>query len=81
MCLALPAQVVEVDTAADSATVSLGGVKKRVSTALLESIAVGEYVLVHVGYALNKVSTEEAERTLAMIAEAGIVIDGGEASA
>ena len=39
---------------------------------LVDGVAVDDYVLIHVGYALNKISTEEAERTLAMFAEAGI---------
>ncbi len=72
MCLALPAEVIAIDTAVDMATVSLGGVKKEISLALVEGVAVGDYVLVHVGYALNRISAEEAERTLALFAEAGL---------
>jgi hydrogenase expression/formation protein HypC len=71
MCLALPAQVISIDKDAETALVALGPVKKEISTALLEDVAVGDYVLIHVGYALHKVSPEEAERTLAMIREAG----------
>jgi hydrogenase expression/formation protein HypC len=72
MCLAIPAKVVAVDAAADQATVALEGVSKQVSLALVDDVAPGDYVLVHVGYALNKVSPEEAERTLAIMAEAGV---------
>jgi len=72
MCLAIPAQVVAIDEAADMATVSVGGVKKEVSTALIEEVAVNDYLLIHVGYALNKISEEEAEKTLALFAEAGL---------
>ncbi|KAA6186017.1 HypC/HybG/HupF family hydrogenase formation chaperone [Thiohalocapsa marina] len=71
MCLAIPAQILDLDPATDSATVSLGGVRKSVSVALVEDVAVGDYVLVHVGYALNRISPQEAERTLALIREAG----------
>jgi hydrogenase expression/formation protein HypC len=71
MCLAIPAQIVEIDYAIDSATVSLGGVRKPVSLALVDDAEVGDYVLVHVGYALNKISPDEAERTLALIQQAG----------
>ena len=71
MCLAIPAQVVSVDPAAETAIVALGPIKKEVSVALLDSIEPGEFVLVHVGFALHKLSAEEAERTLAMIREAG----------
>lgn len=71
MCLAIPAQILELDEGTDQAVVSLGGVKKPISLALVDDAAVGDYVLVHVGYALNKVSPEEAARTLALIQAAG----------
>ena len=72
MCLALPARVTRVDPGADNATVEIGGVGREVSLALVEDVAVGDYVLIHVGYALNKVSEEEALRTLELFAEAGL---------
>jgi hydrogenase expression/formation protein HypC len=72
MCLALPAKVLSIDDAWQTATVALGPVKKEISVALIEEVAPGDYVLVHVGFALHKVSPEEAERTLAMIREAGV---------
>lgn len=72
MCLAIPAQVTEL-TGDGMATVSLGGVIKSVSIALLESVEVGDFVLVHVGYALHLVSEEEAHRTLALMAEGGML--------
>ncbi len=71
MCLALPAEVVSIDRDKETAVVALGGVKKEISVALLDELAVGDFVLVHVGFALHKVSPEEAERTLRMIEEAG----------
>lgn len=71
MCLALPAKVVAYDPQKDTATVSLSGVRKEVSTALVENVQVDEYLLVHVGYALNRVSEEEAERTLRLFEAAG----------
>ena len=67
MCLALPSRVVEVDEAADTAVVTLGNVRKTISTALLESVSVGEYVLVHVGMALNTIDEHEAMETLALL--------------
>ncbi|MEW7976669.1 MAG: HypC/HybG/HupF family hydrogenase formation chaperone [Candidatus Sedimenticola endophacoides] len=73
MCLALPARVVALDMDADMATVALGEVRKEISLALVEGVAIGDYVLIHVGYALNKLSPEEAERTLALFAEAGLL--------
>ncbi len=70
MCLALPARVIDID--GELATVELGGVRKEISLALVEEVQVEDYVLVHVGYALARVSPEEAERTLALLAEAGM---------
>ncbi len=55
--------------AADTAIVDLGGVRKEISLALVDDVGIGDYVIVHVGYALNKLDPEEAERTLAMFAE------------
>ncbi len=72
MCLALPAKVESVDEVADTAVVALGEVKKTVSTALVEAVEPGDFLLIHVGYALNKVSPEEAERTLKLFPEAGL---------
>lgn len=71
MCLAVPARIVEL-LADESATVSLGGVTVTCSLELVEDVAVGDYVIVHVGYALSKLDPEEAERTLALLAEAGV---------
>jgi hydrogenase expression/formation protein HypC len=72
MCLAVPARVEAMDSAADTAVVVLGGVKKEVSLALVEDVRPGDYLLIHVGYALNRISPEEAERTLKLIGEAGL---------
>ena len=75
MCLALPAQVVALDEANETATVALGGVRKAVSIVLVDEVALGDYLLIHVGYALNKISAEEAQRTLALMAGAGLLGD------
>lgn len=68
MCLALPSRVVAL-LDDDQAKVDLGGVTKAISLALVEGVAVGDYVIVHVGYALTKVDQAEAEKTLALFAE------------
>ena len=68
MCLALPARITEIHDD-DTATVTLGGIRKQVSLALIEDAAVGEYVVVHVGYALSKLDPAEAERTLALLTD------------
>jgi hydrogenase expression/formation protein HypC len=70
MCLAIPARIVELRSD-DLAVVDLAGVKKEISLALVENVAVGDYVIVHVGYALNKLDPEEAAKTLALFAEIG----------
>ena len=72
MCLALPAQIVALDAANNMATASVGNVKVEVSLALVDDVALGDYVLVHVGYALNKIDEDEALKTLALFAEAGL---------
>ena len=68
MCLALPALVTEL-LPDESAKVNLGGIAKTVSLALVSDVAVGDYVIVHVGYALSVIDPEEAARTLALVAE------------
>ena len=70
MCLAIPACVEQL-IAGDSAIVNLGGVRKEISLALVEDVAVGDYVIVHVGFALQKLDPEEAAQTLALFAEIG----------
>jgi hydrogenase expression/formation protein HypC len=70
MCLAIPARVAEI-LENDLAIVELGGVRKDISLALVDGVAVGDYVIVHVGYALNRLDPEEAEKTLKLFAEMG----------
>lgn len=68
MCLAIPAQVVELRPN-DQALVNLGGIRKEVSIALVDGVQLGDYVIVHVGHAIGTVDPEEARRTLALFAE------------
>jgi hydrogenase expression/formation protein HypC len=72
MCLAIPVQVREI-LPNDMAIVTLDGVSKAVSTALVDDLQIGDYVVLHVGYALAKIDPEEAERTLELLAEAGAI--------
>jgi len=69
MCLAIPALVTEL-LADQMARISLDGVMKTISVMLVEDVAPGDYVIVHVGHALAKLRPAEAERTLALLAEA-----------
>lgn len=70
MCLAVPACVTAL-LPDERAAVSLGGVSSTCSLELVAGVAVGDYVIVHVGYALSKLDPAEAERTLALLAEIG----------
>ncbi|WP_331375715.1 HypC/HybG/HupF family hydrogenase formation chaperone [Sinorhizobium chiapasense] len=71
MCLAIPVEVREV-LPDEMARVTLDGVSKIISTALIDDVRPGDYVILHVGYALTKINPEEAERTLALIQEAAM---------
>ena len=64
MCLAIPARVVSINETTDTAKVSLDGVLKDVSLSLVENVRVGDYLLIHVGFALNKLNEKEAALTL-----------------
>lgn len=68
MCLAMPAKIVEL-RAADTAVVEMGGVRKSISLALLDGVELGDYVIVHVGYALQRLDPVEAQKTLALFDE------------
>jgi hydrogenase expression/formation protein HypC len=68
MCLAIPVLVIEV-LANERAIIDLSGVRKEISTALLDTVAVGDYVILHVGFAIGKLDPEEALRTLALFDE------------
>ncbi|SCM75227.1 Hydrogenase expression/formation protein HypC [uncultured Pleomorphomonas sp.] len=69
MCLAVPALVTEL-LPDNMAKISLDGVSMTISVALVKNVAVGDYVIVHVGYALSKVDPDEARRTLDLLDEA-----------
>jgi len=72
MCLGIPAQIVGVvDEEARLATAEVGGVRREVSVALCPEAEVGEWVLVHVGFALARIDEDEALRTLALLEELG----------
>jgi hydrogenase expression/formation protein HypC len=68
MCLAIPVRVVEL-LGDDSAVVDLDGIRKQISLALVDDVRVGDYVILHVGYALSKLDAAEAQRTLELFAQ------------
>jgi hydrogenase expression/formation protein HypC len=70
MCLAVPVEIVEL-LPDDMARVTIDGVGKIVSVALIEDPAPGDYVIIHVGYALARIDPDEARHTLRLLAELG----------
>ena len=67
MCLAVPVEVVS--TEGSEAEVEIGGVKRRVSIMLTPEAKVGDYVLLHTGYAINVINEAEAQETLKILEE------------
>lgn len=62
MCLAIPAQILEITR--DRAIADFGGVKREIMVSLLESVKVGDYVIVHTGFAIETLDEQEALETL-----------------
>lgn len=76
MCLAVPGQVVTIqDDPLRTATVSFGGIAKEVSLVLVPEATVGDYVIVHVGFAISKLDEQAARKSLELLAQ----LDRGEA--
>jgi hydrogenase expression/formation protein HypC len=75
MCLAIPGRVEEVneDAGIRMGRVNFGGVVKNVCLAYLPEIAVGDYTIVHVGFAISKIDEASAQRTLATFREMGLL--------
>jgi hydrogenase expression/formation protein HypC len=72
MCLAVPGQVVGlVDEANRLAKVDVAGVLRNVNVALLDDVREGDWVLIHVGFAMSKVDEEEARATIALLQQMG----------
>ena len=71
MCLAVPGKIVEfgVDRGLRMAQVDFGGIRREVCVEYLQEAGVGDYVVVHVGFAIAKVDEEEAARTLEVLQE------------
>lgn len=65
MCLAIPVKVVEI-LGGGEAVIEISGTKKTINVDLIDGLKVGDYVILHVGYALQKIDPEEARKTLEM---------------
>jgi hydrogenase expression/formation protein HypC len=72
MCLAIPAQIKEL-LEDEVAVVEISGVTRKVQVNLIDSPKVGEYVVVHAGFALSKLDEDEAAKTLELLREVGLV--------
>jgi hydrogenase expression/formation protein HypC len=68
VCLAIPVRVMAL-LEHGWAEADIGGVVTRVSTALIDEVAVGDYLIVHAGFAITRLDVAEAEKTLALFAE------------
>jgi hydrogenase expression/formation protein HypC len=74
MCLAIPGKIVEiVDAENQIAKVEVGGVKRNINIGMLgeDEVRVGDYVLIHVGFAMSKVDEQQAEETMRVLKEIG----------
>jgi hydrogenase expression/formation protein HypC len=77
MCLAVPGQITEVwdDRGTPMATISFDGIEKEICLAYLPTARVGDYAIVHAGFAISQVDEEQARVTLQMFADLGLLAD------
>jgi hydrogenase expression/formation protein HypC len=75
MCLAVPGKVIEIreDRGTRMATVDFGGVSKEICLAYLPDVVVGDYTIVHVGFAISRIDEASALETLQMFRDLGIL--------
>lgn len=74
MCLAVPGKVISIDDSNSDlkmAKVNFGGVMKDICIQWLPEVSVGDYVLAHVGFALNKIDQKDAEETIEILKQMG----------
>ena len=76
MCLAIPSKIIEIDD--NIGTIDVDGVKRKASLLLLEEAKVGDYVIVHAGFAIHKIDEQAAMESLRLLKEAAALIDGYE---
>ena len=72
MCLAVPMKLIEIR--GDRGVADVGGMRREVGLQLLDSPAPGDYVLVHAGFAIQKVDEAEAQKTLALFRELDLMV-------
>jgi hydrogenase expression/formation protein HypC len=69
MCLSVPAEILSID--GQMARASVGGAIREISLQLVEDMHIGDFVLLHTGYAIEKISAEEAAETIRLLRELG----------
>jgi len=75
MCLAIPSKITHIEN--DMAQIDVDGVQRKASLLLLEDAEVGDYVIVHAGFAIHKIDEAAAMETLALLKEAAAFVEGG----
>lgn len=65
MCIAIPSRIVAID--GDTAIIDVDGVRRKAGLMLVEDVCVGDYVIVHAGYAISRIDADAAEETLALM--------------
>ena len=78
MCLAIPSKIIHLDN--DMATIDVDGVQRQASLLLLEDAVVGDYVIVHAGFAIHKIDEATALETLEFLKEAAALVEGDESN-
>lgn len=73
MCLAIPSRIVKIDN--EMATIDVDGVQREASLLLLEEPAVGDWVIVHAGFAIHKIDEAVAHETLQLLRDAASIMD------
>ena len=76
MCLAIPSKITKIDNL--MAVIDVDGVRREASLLLVEDAQVGDYVIVHAGFAISKIDEQAALETLALLKEAAALMDGRE---
>ena len=73
MCLAIPSRIIQIEQ--NVALIDVDGVKRKASLLLLEDANVGDYVIVHAGFAIHKIDEQAAMESLALLKEAAALVD------
>ncbi|MGD8298572.1 MAG: HypC/HybG/HupF family hydrogenase formation chaperone [Desulfobacterales bacterium] len=75
MCLAIPSKITRIEN--NMATIDVDGVQREASLLLVEDVGIGDYVIVHAGFAINKIDEAAALETIKFLKEAAALVEGG----